>query len=101
VVSGRRHHGRPRHLDNRVTRTGTRTLASHAPGRGTWREKHADKTTHLLFCHALKGERALYRGRQIGMFDTRGPRHEVYPCTYGDHHLITTAPRHWHVGRPA
>jgi hypothetical protein len=74
-----------------MTRTLTRTMASQAPGAGYWRRSHGDKEAFPLFCEALKTER---RARRTHHCEGR----EVYPCTYGDHHLIA-APRHWHIGR--
>lgn len=99
MASGRKHHGRPPHLDaGRVTRTAAKVLATHTPGARYWREQHERKTA-WTFCEALQQERAHYgHGHQFAD-DRHLERRGVYPCRYGDHWLIETGPLHWHMGR--
>lgn len=99
--SGRKPHGRPSHLNGRSTRAVARILAFQAPGAGSWRRRHDRKALHPLYCEALKAERAMHRGQLVGMLLSRGPRHMIYACQYGDHWLIEAGTRHWHVGRPS
>jgi hypothetical protein len=74
-------------------------LASQGAGQGHWRRSHQQKSPIARFCEALKTERACFGGSLIAS-PVRDQRREVYPCRYGDHWLITTAPAHWHIGRP-
>lgn len=102
MARGRRHHGRSTSRNaGHVTRAGAITLASWSPGRGVWRKSHETKRAFDLWCEALKTERgnhglpAMQRDGGIAVV-----RRGVYPCRFGDHHLIESAPRHWHIGRP-
>lgn len=99
MARGRKHHGRSSAASpGRVTRTASRIMAMQAPGAGRWREQHGDKAPFVLFCEALKQERANFRNPLPGDLH-RGKRRSVYPCAYGSHWLITSARRHWHIGR--
>lgn len=84
----------------RVTRTAARILAEQGIGAGHWRRTHREKTAFPLFCAALRQEKGHFGGVALpGDSDRRGHRREIYPCSHGDHHLIESAPRHWHIGR--
>ncbi|MET0426692.1 MAG: hypothetical protein ABW046_22685 [Actinoplanes sp.] len=75
-------------------------LAAEYRGAGFWRRSHDSKVPFDTFCAALLQERRARR--TIRRDDGRFPEpRQVYPCHYGDHYLIETAPRHWHIGRPS
>ena len=98
MARGRKPHGRPQHLNpGRITRAGARALADQSPGSGFWHRSHGRKKSFPLFCEAMQTER---RARTTwALSGVEVPHREVYPCRYGDHWLIETAPRHWHIGR--
>jgi hypothetical protein len=100
MAAGRKPHGRPTHLNDRVTRSAAVALATQLPGAGVWRRSHDGKMLYPLFCAALLQERLARRTIRRPDGSRPSPR-LVYPCEYGDHYLISTAARHWHIGRPA
>jgi hypothetical protein len=98
MARGRRPSGRSPALNpDRVTRTAGRILAVSGSGAGHWRERHERKSP-LTFCDALKEERAQFRTVLPGDLH-RAERRDIYPCRYGQHYLIESAPLHWHIGR--
>jgi hypothetical protein len=75
-------------------------LAQQMPGPAAWRRQHGDKIAYDRFCDALKSERSAHRSDRAAGVQRRGGRGLPYPCRYGSHYLIESAPRHWHWGRP-